>query len=112
MRGALGFADDGKTMNVSWWLMGLSLWMLAFALLLSLFGIDSDEFDGDFIGSKYERNAYNPSGHFGCYGCNDRRKLRIKFSCSNFKSHEHQWYWSAWLCGRWQYLTRRWERGE
>ena len=33
-----------------------------------------------------------------------KRKLRIKWTCSNYVHHQHRWKWTAWLCGRLQYL--------
>ena len=33
--------------------------------------------------------------------------------CSDFVRHYHRWRWSAWLCGRWQWLCSRFNgRGE
>jgi hypothetical protein len=32
----------------------------------------------------------------------ERRNIKIRHTCSNFKKHCHRWYWSAWLCGRLQ----------
>jgi len=41
-----------------------------------------------------------------------KKKVKIKWSCSDYCHHEHRWKWSAWLCGRIQkykhkYLSRR-----
>jgi hypothetical protein len=33
-----------------------------------------------------------------------KRKLKIRWTCSDFVKHSHRWKWSVWLCGRWQYL--------
>lgn len=32
-----------------------------------------------------------------------KRRLQMKWTCSDFVKHSHRWKWSAWLCGRWQY---------
>ena len=32
-----------------------------------------------------------------------KRVIRWRWTCSNFVKHEHRWYLTAWLCGRWQY---------
>ena len=37
----------------------------------------------------------------------NKRKLKLIWTCSDFVCHEHRWYWSAWLCGRVQYILNR-----
>lgn len=27
---------------------------------------------------------------------------RLRWTCSDFMDHDHRWYVTAWLCGRWQ----------
>lgn len=29
-----------------------------------------------------------------------KKKIRIRWTCSNRAHHEHRWKWTAWLCGR------------
>ena len=36
-----------------------------------------------------------------------KKKLSIVWSCSDWVHHEHKTWWGAWLCGRWQRLTKR-----
>ena len=38
-----------------------------------------------------------------------KRTFTLAWSCSNFADHEHGSKWTAWLCGRWQYLRFRWQ---
>lgn len=33
-----------------------------------------------------------------------KRKIRIVWSCSPYFHHEHRYKWTAYLCGRLQYL--------
>lgn len=33
------------------------------------------------------------------------KNIKIYWTCSNYKDHQHRWRWSAWLCGRWQRFT-------
>jgi hypothetical protein len=40
-----------------------------------------------------------------------KRRLRIRWTCSDYVSHSHRWRWSAWLCGRVQWLARDARRG-
>jgi hypothetical protein len=41
-----------------------------------------------------------------------KRKIEIRWTCSDFVHHEHRWKWTAWLCGRWQWLLHRKPRRE
>jgi hypothetical protein len=34
-----------------------------------------------------------------------RRRIAIRWTCSDYVSHSHRWRWSAWLCGRVQWLA-------
>jgi len=36
-----------------------------------------------------------------------KRKIRISWSCSDYVHHEHRYKWTAWLCGRIQYIWHR-----
>jgi len=46
-------------------------------------------------------------GWFGQSPLVKRRKLLIRFTCSNTAHHEHRWWWSARLCGWLQWYTTR-----
>lgn len=35
------------------------------------------------------------------------KKIKFCWTCSDFIHHEHRWKWTAWLCGRVQYLFMR-----
>jgi hypothetical protein len=40
-----------------------------------------------------------------------RHRIRFMWTCSDYIHHEHRWRWSAWLCGRLQYVSSRiWKR--
>lgn len=36
-----------------------------------------------------------------------KRKIKIVWSCSDYCHHEHKYKWTAYLCGRVQYLISR-----
>jgi hypothetical protein len=36
----------------------------------------------------------------------DLQVTRMRWSCSDFAHHEHRWRWSAWLCGKRQWVTQ------
>lgn len=46
------------------------------------------------------------------YGVRDKkRRIRFVWTCSDYVSHEHRWYWSARVCGQWQRF-KRWLTGD
>lgn len=36
-----------------------------------------------------------------------KRRLRLRWSCSDHVKHEHRWYWTARVCGLAQLTWRR-----
>lgn len=34
----------------------------------------------------------------------EKRRIRVAYSCSDYAHHLHRWKWSAYLCGRVQYI--------
>lgn len=31
-----------------------------------------------------------------------KRRIRFRWTCSDYVHHEHRWYWTVWLCGKGQ----------
>ena len=69
---------------------------------------------GEEHGQFYDRRGYyfregiDPRNHYGRFvhhGCEHKRQpINIYFTCSDYVHHEHRWRWTAWLCGRLQYV--------
>lgn len=37
---------------------------------------------------------------------NTKKKIKVRFTCSDYKHHEHRYKWTAWVCSRAQKWIR------
>lgn len=73
--------------------------------ILSAFRLINNEFEGSDIGDDELIQFERPM---------KKRKLRIRYTCSDFKHHHHKYRWTAHICGKVQFLMssirRLWKR--